>query len=145
VSTDPLPLPSGARRGTIVLLWLAAAAIITYWLTFFTSGSVQAASDACYLVFERSFPLPDGFVALSAIVAAEGIRRQRPAGVLWALLTAGGFFFLALIDIGYNLDNGMYALRSAEMATETAINVACLAVAIWLTRFCWRYRRALGA
>ena len=145
MQTAILEAPIVARRVTIGLLWLGAAAIVAYWTSFFLGGDVQASADACYLVFERSFPLPDGFVALCAVLAAEGLRRRSAAGVLWALLTAGGFFFLGLIDVAYNLDNGMYALRTPEMAIEAAINVACLTLAVWLSAFCWRYRRALGA
>ncbi|MFT4047590.1 MAG: hypothetical protein QM661_12970 [Solimonas sp.] len=137
---------SDGRIVAIVMLWLASLAIVAYWAAFFSpAGPCRASADRCYLVFERSFPLPDGFVALSAALAAEGLRRRRPAGVLWALLMAGGFFFLAFIDIAYNLGNGMYALRSVGMAIETAINFACLAFAIWLATFCWRRRRAFGA
>ncbi|WP_028079859.1 hypothetical protein [Solimonas soli] len=134
-----------ARATVIVLLWLGATCIVAYWLAFFLGGSVQASSDACYLVFERSFPLPDGFVALCAVLAAEGLRRRRASAVAWALLTAGGFFFVGLIDINYNLGNGMYARHSGAMMLEMAINIACLVLAGGLSVFCWTRRRALGA
>ncbi|MGH8444302.1 MAG: hypothetical protein ACREVL_03495 [Solimonas sp.] len=138
-------VPAAARRTTMVLLWLAAAAIVAYWVSFFSGGEVQATAENCYLVFQRNFPLPDGFVALCAVLAAEGLRRRRAAAVLWGLLTAGGLFFLAWIDIAYNLWNDMYALRTPEMVAEAAINVFCLAMAVWLVAFCWRRRRELGA
>jgi len=135
----------GARRGVMALLWLIAAAIVAYWLSFFFGGDVQASVDACYLVFQRSFPLPDGFVALCAILAAEALRRHRASSVLWMLLTAGGLFFLGLIDIHYNLGNGMYGVRNSAMALEAAINLACLGLATGLSAFAWRRRHALGA
>jgi hypothetical protein len=139
---------SARPRGTtsaMILLWVAAAGIGAYWVSFFRGGEVQAARDPCYLVFERNFPLPDGFVALCAILCAEGLRRGRGWAVLWGLLAAGGFYFLGFIDTAYNLWNGMYAHVTAAMAAEILINVFCFTFATWLSAFVWRHRRALGA
>jgi hypothetical protein len=128
----------------IVVLWLAAAGIVLYWISFFGAGEVHAASDPCYLVFERNFPLPDGFVAAASVLCAEGLRRRREWAVLWGLLAAGGFYFLGLFDTAYNLWNGMYRTRSAAMGAEVAINVFCFTFATWLAALLWRHRRTLG-
>lgn len=139
VSAPPLP----GLRPTLWLLWLSAALILAYWLSYFGAGSVRASQAACYHLFERNFPLPDGFVALCAVLAALQLRRRRAAGLLWALLCAGGFCFLGLIDISYNLWNDMYRLRTAQMAGEALINLACLGMALCLSQRCWRWRRLL--
>ena len=71
-------------RGTgtaIGLLWLAAAGIVAYWVSFFGGGEVHAAEDPCYLAFERNFPLPDGFVALCALVAVYAGYPKASVGV----------------------------------------------------------------
>ena len=128
-----------------VLLWLTAAGIVLYWISFFGGGEVHAASDPCYLVFERNFPLPDGFVATACVLCAEGLRRRRGWAVLWGLIAAGGLYFLGLIDTAYNLWNDMYRTRSAAMAAEVAINLFCVTFATWLAAFLWRHRGALGA
>ena len=141
---EGLDRPPGTTP-TILLLWLAAAGIVLYWLSFFGGGEVHAASDPGYLAFERNFPLPDGFVAVTSGLCAEGLRRRRGWAVLWGLLAAGGFYFLGFIDTAYNLWNGMYRTRSAAMAAEVAINVFCFTFATWLAAFLWRQRRALGA
>ena len=135
-------------RGTptaFVLLWAAAVGIGAYWLSFFTGGEVHAAADPCYIVFERNFPLPDGFVAVCAVLCAEGLRRRRGWAVLWGLLTAGGFYFLGFIDTAYNLWNGMYATITAAMAAGIGINLFSFGFATWLSAFVWRNRRAPGA
>lgn len=129
---------------TIVLLWAAVAGIALYWLSYFTEGQVHAAADLCYHVFERNFPLPDGFVLLCSAFAAEALRRRRASAVLWGLLAAGGYFFLGFIDIAFNLWNGMYRVHNAAMTAEIAINLFCLLFAGWLSAFLWRHRRALG-
>ncbi|HWU69323.1 MAG TPA: hypothetical protein VN046_10620 [Stenotrophobium sp.] len=130
------------RTTTIALLWIAAAGIALYWISYFTGGQVQASDDGCYHVFERNFPLPDGFVALCAVLCALNLRRGTEQSLLWGLLTAGGFFFLGFIDIAYNLWNGMYAIFSAAMAAEIVINLFSLGFALWLSAFFWRNRRS---
>jgi len=132
-----------AHAATIALLWVAAGGIVAYWISFFTGGEVHASADPCYLAFERNFPLPDGFVALCAVLAAEGLRRRKAEGLLWGLLAAGGFYFLGFIDTAYNLWNGMYAQRSAAMAAEVVINLFSFGFATWLVVFLWRGRREL--
>ncbi|MGH8457251.1 MAG: hypothetical protein ACRETE_09725 [Stenotrophobium sp.] len=128
---------------TLALLWLAALGIVLYWISYFTGGEVQASGENCYRMFERNFPLPDGFVALCAVLCALNLRRGREPALLWGLLTAGGFFFLGYIDIAYNLWNGMYAAISAPMAAEIVINIFSIGFAVWLSLFLWRNRRAL--
>lgn len=125
---------------TQTLLWLAALGIVLYWLSYFTGGEVQASGADCYRVFERNFPLPDGFVALCCVLCALALRRRSESALLWGLLAAGGWFFLGLIDIAYNLWNGMYAVLSAPMAAEIAINLFSLGFALWLCRFFWGQR-----
>ncbi len=132
---------STSQRVTVVLLWVAVAGIVLYWLSYFGGGEVHAAADPCYHVFERNFPLPDGFVALCAALCAVQLQRGRDSALLWGLLAAGGFYFLGLIDVAYNLWNGMYALRSAAMAAEVAINLFCVGFATWLATMLWRWRR----
>lgn len=136
-------MPTTTLRMTVALLWLSVAGILAYWISYFGGGEVHAAEDLCYHVFERNFPLPDGFVALCAAICAVLLQRRRESAVLWGLLSAGGFYFLGWIDIAYNLWNGMYAIRSAAMATEIAINVYCLGFATWLSVWLWAQRAAL--
>jgi hypothetical protein len=112
-------------------------------VSYFTGGEVHAATDTCYHVFERNFPLPDGFVALCAVICAEQLRRGREAALFWGLLCAGGLFFLAWIDIAYNLWNDMYLRATASMAAEIVINLFCLGFGAALAAFLWRHRGAM--
>jgi len=129
----------------IALLLLGALGIVAYWISYFTGGEVHASGALCYHVFERNFPLPDGFVALLSVLCAVALYQRRASAVLFGLLSAGGYYFLGLIDIAYNLWNDMYAQVSAPMMAEFAINVFCLGFATWLSVFLWGQRRALGA
>ncbi len=129
-------------KSAIALLWISALGIAAYWISYFTGGEVHATDDLCYHVFERNFPLPDGFVAACCVLCALNLRQQKESALLWGLLAAGGFFFLGFIDVAYNLWNGMYLKLNAAMAAEIVINLYCFGFAVWLTLFLWRNRRA---
>jgi hypothetical protein len=138
--------PDDALRGAnamAVVLLVAGVGTILYWIAFFSSGAVQASSDPCYLVFERAFPAADGWTALCALVAAHALWRRRARAVLFGIAAGSGFVFLGLMDVLYNLEHGMYALHSAEMAAEIVINVTCLTIGPAGIVLVWRGRSAL--
>lgn len=132
-----------ARRALATILLLGGIGTVVYWVTFFTSGAVQATREPCYLAFERAFPAADGWTAVAAILAGVALLRRRPAAVLFAVAAGSGFVFLGLMDVLYNLEHGMYALWTAEMAGEIVINVFCLGVGPLAIGCAWRWRRML--
>ncbi len=132
-----------SRRVLAAVLLFGGLGTIVYWVAFFTSGVVQAVQDPCYLAFERAFPAADAWTAATSIAAATALSRRHATAVLFAIAAGSGFVFLGLMDVLYNLEHGMYALRSAEMASEIVINVFCLTVGPLAIAFAWRRRREL--
>lgn len=132
-----------SRRVLAAVLLLGGIGTILYWVAFFTSGVVQATQDPCYLTFERAFPAADAWTAAAAIAAGIALWRRRPTAVLFAIAAGSGFIFLGLMDVLYNLEHGMYAVRTAEMATEIVINAFCLSVGPVAIAYAWGRRRAL--
>jgi len=129
--------------GTLaVLLLIAGAGTFAYWITFFSSDLVQATAEPCYLVFERAFPMADAWAAIASILAALGLLRRRPEAVLFGIAAGSALVFLGLMDVLYNLEHGMYALHTAEMAYETLINVVCLTLGPATMAYVWRRRRS---
>jgi len=128
----------------IALLWLSAVATVAYWVAFFTSGEVQSTREECYLVFERAFPAADGWMAGLCVGAAEGLRRRKPWAVLCGIGAGSAIVYLGLMDVLYNLENGMYARLNAPMVGEVAINVWCLVLGPFLLRYSWRLRPILA-
>jgi hypothetical protein len=131
------------RRVLAAVLLFGGLGTILYWVAFFTSGVVQATQDSCYLAFERAFPAADACTAATAIAAAIALWRGRPAAVLFGIASGSGFVFLGLMDVLYNVEHGMYAVGSAEMANEIVINVFCLTVGPAAIAYAWRNRRDL--
>ena len=138
---------TAAPRGlavAVAYLVLASAGTAAYWTVFFTSGAVHVRSDAAYLAFERAFPLADGWMALCALLAATGLWRRRPWGLLFGLLAGSSLVFLGCMDVMWNLNEGSYAIANGAMAAEIVINVFCLAGGPWLITYLWRHRHALA-
>ena len=132
-----------ASRWVIATLWLTAAGIIAYWVSYFTDGTVHSTADTCYHVFERNFPAPDGMIAICAIATAIGLPRAREWSIYTGMTAVGGLLFLALIDIAYNLWNDMYFNMNSAMVIESLINVLCLGVAAVTSRYLWVHRAQL--
>jgi hypothetical protein len=111
-------------------LLVTAVVTVAYWVDFFFSGTVQAVQDEAYLRFERAFPVADAWVAVCSVVAAVGLFTRSDYGTLFGLLAAGALVFLGLIDLTYNLENGMFRLLpgSVQMWVETVIIAWSLAL-----------------
>jgi hypothetical protein len=121
--------------GTVlaVLLIGTAVGIVGYWIAF-ALGWVQATGEDWYLRFQRAFPAPDGWVAACCTVAAVGLLSGAGYGVAFGLAAAGGLVFLGLVDVSFNLENGLYRRLpgSGEMWGEAFVNLWTLALGAWL-------------
>lgn len=129
----------------IGVLLFACFATAAYWAIFFTTGDVQARNDPVYMAFESAFPLADCWMALCALVGANGLWRKKDWGFLFGLLAGSSSIFLGLMDVLFNLNEGNYSLGGVEMAIEIAINVTTLGLGILLILYLWRNRSSLCA
>ena len=132
-----------ALRTVTVMLWISAGATVLYWVTFFTSGSVQSSSEGGYIAFERAFPAGDAWLAFAAVACALMLARQDPRALLWGLVAGSSFVYLGLLDTLYNLENGKYASIDGAMAVEVIINLFSLSFGPFLIIYVWRHRRWL--
>jgi len=135
--------PAG-RRAVAALLATTAAGTVAYWIGFFGAGSALHADERdVYVAFERAFPAADLWMAACAAAAATGLVRRRPWAVAAGIAAGSALVFLGLLDVLFDVEQGLYARRSGAMAVETVINVFCLTVGPLVSAWCWRYRRAL--
>lgn len=106
-----------------VLLVGAAVVTVAYWLDFFLRGTVQAVEEEWYLRFERAFPAADGWMAACSLVAAVGLFTGADYATVFGLLAAGAMVFLGLMDLTFNLQNGLFRLlpQSGQMWVEAVI------------------------
>lgn len=127
----------------IALLCFAFVATLAYWIVFFTSGDVQVRADDVYIAFEKAFPPADAWMAFCALLGAIGLWRGRSWGFLFALLAASSSIFLGLMDLTFNLNQGIYAIGGAETLIEILINLATLLLGPVIIIYLWKNRQQL--
>jgi len=65
----------------------------------------------------------------------------------FGLMAGSALLYLAVLDITFNVERGLYALlpASGPMVTEALINVASLALGVTTVAMCWRRALAMTA
>ena len=122
------------------LLIVTAIVTVAYWVNYFTGGDVKTIDARWYTAFEDAFPVADGWLAATSLLAGIGLWR----GLRWAgamgLLAGSALLYLAAMDITFDVENGLYALvpSSAQMQLELLINVWSLALGVWTVAASWR-------
>ena len=126
-------------------LILTGAVTVYYWVDFYTAGGVRVLEEEWYVKFEEAFPPADMWMAANCFLGAAGLLKRRSWGLLFSLLAASSLVFLALMDITFNLENGLYRLAatSPEMAFEVVINVYTITLGILTPVIVWRKREEL--
>ena len=144
--TAPPPRCHARLRAAGVLQLVMAAGLVGFWVIFF-AGPPPRFPDPdrarVYEAFESAFPLADLVLALALTVGGAGLLRRSAIGPPASLAAAGALVFLGLLDVLFDVEQGLYARGSAAMRVETVINVWCLAVGPFLMRWFWRHRRTL--
>ena len=117
-----------------VLLIVTAIAVIYYWIDFYIIGGVQVIREDWYIRFEKAFLPADLWMSACALIGAIGLLTEQTYGLLFALLAASSLIFLALMDITFNIQNGLYRLiaTSSQMKLELLGNVWFLGFGIAL-------------
>ena len=135
--------PSGARAVTALLV-VTALGTVAYWVAFFAAGeTLHSADSTVYLAFERAFPAADAWMAATAATAAVGLRRGRGWAVPAGIAAGSALVFLGLLDVLFDLEQGLYATWNVATSVEIVINVFCLTVGPFLLRYFWRHRDSL--
>jgi len=134
---------------TAALMFLTAVGTLLFWLAFFADleaqrgGYLASRSDA-WFAWELSFPLADGWMAVTAILGAWGLWRRRPTGLLFGLVSGGAMVFLGLMDALFFLENGLYLPLNAEVAMELFIHLWTVAFGLFAIAYVWSRRRLLS-
>ncbi|HUT32152.1 MAG TPA: hypothetical protein VNE39_01620 [Planctomycetota bacterium] len=129
------------RQGLAIgLLIFGFLAVVAYWVDFYASGDVKVRTDEVYLAFQKAFALADGWLAVCCLVGAVGLWLRREWGFLFGLLGASSSIFLGLMDVCFNLNEGIYLLGSMEVWVEVAINVMTLGIGAAIIAVLWLRR-----
>lgn len=121
-----------------IVLWLACAITVAYWVIWYAGDRDWLASlhTPEYYAFENAFPAADAWLAVG--YAAAAITLERRSGTFWLIAAGSASLYLSSMDILFDLQHDVYAPGGGAVAAEIAINVATLALGVWLLRAGWR-------
>jgi len=135
VSANPL-------RPLALLELATAAGLCLFWILFFTVGLAPAAPPPGYLAFEHAFPFPDLTLALTLLVAGSRLAstrvERRRGGQVLSLVAAGALIFLGLLDVSFNVQQGMYSGALWDALLAGAINTWCIGFGLFVIIRCRR-------
>ncbi|GAB4366681.1 MAG: hypothetical protein Kow0042_06730 [Calditrichia bacterium] len=80
-----------------------------------------------YQAFERSFILPDMILAIVLLLSGTLLLKYNIRGVLFSLVASGMLIFLGLLDISFNLQQGIYRMGYGEALLNGLVNLICVA------------------
>jgi hypothetical protein len=132
-------------RLTLVLVLIAFVALIAYWaIWFFVNRDWLANLDTpSYYTFENAFPAADAWLALACGFGAWALWRRRASALFWLLVGGSSSVYLGLMDVLFDLENGIYGAPKGDWGTvgaEVVINLYALGVGAWALRFGWAHR-----
>lgn len=130
VNISPL-LGRGTSLAGICLA--AAAAIMLFWLLYFTGLVPFGQDDAVRQSYEAAFPVADAMLAVVLLAAARAALR-RSATTPFLLATAGAMsVYLGVLDATFYLRHGLL------LPAEIAITLLCLGGGLGALRYARRH------
>lgn len=117
------------------LLGLTGLGTILFWISFGLGNpqeSFLARQYPAWYPWERSFIAADGWMILACLVGAVGLFRKRWWGRHWTAMAGSAMLFLALMDILFFLQNGLYRYAHPEILTQILIHAWLLGFALFL-------------
>ena len=132
-------------RAVRIMLVVAIVIDIAYWTTWVTHRSwVESDTSEAYVAFENAFPLADGWLGLTCLLALVALGRQSPSALLWLIAAGSAGMYLFGMDVLYDLQNGIYA-KGVGGVIEAGINLITLTFSVVALRWAWTRRDALLA
>jgi len=121
---------------------LFAAGIILFWTFFFVAGPADIPDprfQEIYLAFETSFPAADGLLALLLFCGGIGLWRKALAGWFFSLMAGSMLIFLGMLDVTFNIRQGIYRLAPGDTVLNLSLNGLCLAGGLFLVWSAWKF------
>ncbi len=136
-------LPFWQRVLLAGFLLLTALFTLYFWIDFFLWGGVRILDTEVYLAFEKAFPVADAWMATSCFIAAVALLKRSPLALLFGISGGSALTFLGLMDVTFNIQQGIYLLGTTEVLVEAIINLYSLVFGPFLIVFLWSRRESL--
>lgn len=93
---------------------------IGFWIIFYFTEYKNPKMDEVAFKHEKSFPLPDlGWIMPCLFISAIGILLDQKFGYFFSALAGSGMMFLGLIDLAFDIQNGVF--KKKEFGTYMGI------------------------
>jgi len=115
-----------------------AVGIISFWIAFFSADLVNIDDphlEEIYVAFESAFPVADISLSIVLIIGGIGLLKKMPFGVLFSLLGGASLIFLGLLDVSFNIQQGIYLLGIGE----AILNISHKSAVSWRRGFPYCY------
>lgn len=120
------------------LLITTALFVGGYWTSVFTGVFPVEELVAGYTNWFMSFPIPDFYVAVCAIITVYNLTKNKILAGLFGTMTGSGLLFLGLYAMAYGHNTGLLYNLSTDEIIEIGIKIYCLSAGTYFIRESWR-------
>lgn len=125
------------RRLALGLTAFTIFGIISYWTSVFAGIFKVTELVPGYRNWFMSFPLPDSWIAFTALLAFIFLLRNDNRAALFGMLTGSSLIFLGLYALMYGINTGLLFILTTDELIEIAIKVYCLSVGSFFIMYFW--------
>lgn len=111
--------------------------IVVYWVLVFAKVFPVTELVPGYKNWFMSFPLADGWIAVTSLLAFIFLLRGDARAALFGLLAASGLIFLGLYALLYGINTGLLFILTVDEIIEIGIKVYCLTVGSFFIIYFW--------
>jgi hypothetical protein len=111
--------------------------IIVYWITVFAGIFPLTELVPGYLDWFLSFPLADGWIAVTSLLAFFYLFQNKEKASLFGILAGSSLVFLGLYALMYGINTGLLFNLTTDELIEIAIKVYCLSVGSFFIVYFW--------
>lgn len=115
--------------------------IVTYWALVFVKIFPVTELVPGYRHWFMSFPLADGWIAVTSLLAFIFLLRGDARATLFGLLAASGLIFLGLYALLYGINTGLLFILTTDEIIEIGIKIYCLSVGSFFIVYFWNLVR----
>ena len=125
------------KKLALGLTALTTIGIIVYWTLVFAKIFPVTELVPGYKNWFMSFPLADGWIAVTSLLAFIFLLQNKPKAALFGLLTGSSLIFLGLYALLYGVNTGLLFILTTDELIEIGIKVYCLSVGSFFIVYFW--------
>ena len=131
------------KKLALGLTALTTIGIIVYWTLVFAKIFPVTELVPGYKNWFMSFPLADGWIAVTSLLAFIFLLQNKPKAALFGLLTGSSLIFLGLYALLYGVNTGLLFILTTDELIEIGIKLYCLSVGSFFIIYFWKLAKEL--